>query len=1193
MGDASSATVEQARQLLAALAGTRPDDDASIDAAVRLAGLLLEESERQKNRQDRQREALLGQLMIDDAGQAFTTLLTDRAYRSREPQRIVDVARQLIRRLGIPDYLPRFARVQMQALLRLGPFAAARAAEGLHERLRSESSHVVLAAEEPALSDHLAARAAAHTRVNLNHLGEAVLGEEEATARIAQYISMIERADVESISVKVSSIYSQIELLAWDETLSELKGRLREIYRSALAHPYVRPDGTRLPTLVNLDMEAYRDLHLTLDAFRAVMDEEELLPLTAGVVLQAYLPDSAPLQRELTDWARARVARGGAPVRLRLVKGANLLTERVEAALHGWTVPIYGSKAEVDANFKKMLEYGCEPEHAAAVELGIASHNLFDQAYGLVLRASRGVEQRVSVELIEGMADPMRRTLCQLAQGTLVYAPVVEQDAMQSAIAYLMRRLDENTAEENYLRHSLTLRVGDEAWEEQRARFERAIRERGGSSERVLRHQDRGREPAPREGRFENASDTDFVHADSRAWILEHVARREAQHGLELASQIGGEHLWRGPFADGFDPSRPGVTPYRLALAQAEDVQAALANAAQAAPEWAKRSVGARAEALRAIAAGLRAKRGELISAMVLDGGKRIDQADVEVSEAIDFAEYYAESFTQLADGVSGTATLSPKGVVLVTPPWNFPLAIPCGGVVAGLMAGNAVILKPALETVLVAELLARVCWEAGVPKRVLQLVLCEDEVASALVRDARVDHVVLTGATATACLFRELRPGIDLAAETGGKNSIIVSAMADRDQAIKDVVYSAFGHAGQKCSACSLLICEAEVYDDGGFRETLRDATESLPVGPAWDARAFVTPLIHPARDPLLRGLTNLEEGERWLVEPKRDARNPRMWSPGIKLGVREGSFTHVTEFFGPVLGVMRADDLDHALRLASGTPYGLTAGLHSLDEREQQRWARRMPAGNLYINRAITGAIVRRQPFGGYKDSAFGAGAKAGGPNYVLQMTHARHKSPPSVACPPVSAAADLLTHVRRPLSEAQREALSLGACDYALAWREHFGVDHDPSQVLGERNRFRYRPCEPMMLRASDDADVVDVLLACAAALTAGLIVELSVAPEVSITLPHHDALPGVGTVVEPEASCAGRASSYDRVRAIGSPEPEVQRGVEGGGGHYSSEPVLQTGRIELLRYLREQSVSHQYHRYGNLAGERLLG
>ncbi|MDD9938669.1 MAG: hypothetical protein OXT09_33975, partial [Myxococcales bacterium] len=195
MGDASSATVEQARQLLAALAGTRPDDDVSIDAAVRLAGLLLEESERQKNRQDRQREALLGQLMIDDAGQAFTTLLTDRAYRSREPQRIVDVARQLIRRLGIPDYLPRFARVQMQALLRLGPFAAARAAEGLHERLRSESSHVVLAAEEPALSDHLAARAAEHTRVNLNHLGEAVLGEEEATARIAQYVSMIERAD--------------------------------------------------------------------------------------------------------------------------------------------------------------------------------------------------------------------------------------------------------------------------------------------------------------------------------------------------------------------------------------------------------------------------------------------------------------------------------------------------------------------------------------------------------------------------------------------------------------------------------------------------------------------------------------------------------------------------------------------------------------------------------------------------------------------------------------------------------------------------------------------------------------------------------------------------------------------------------------------------------------------------------------
>jgi RHH-type proline utilization regulon transcriptional repressor/proline dehydrogenase/delta 1-pyrroline-5-carboxylate dehydrogenase len=509
----------------------------------------------------------------------------------------------------------------------------------------------------------------------------------------------------------------------------------------------------------------------------------------------------------------------------------------------------------------------------------------------------------------------------------------------------------------------------------------------------------------------------------------------------------------------------------------------------------------------------------------------------------------------------------------------------------AGLMAGNAVILKPALETVLVADLLAQACWDAGVPRQALQLVPCEDEVGSLLVRDARVDRVVLTGATATARLFRELRPGVDLAAETGGKNSIIVSALADRDLAIQDALYSAFGHAGQKCSACSLLICEAEVYDDVRFMETLRDAAESLPLGPAWDTRAFVTPLIHPARDPLLRALTTLEAGESWLLEPRRDPHNPRLWSPGIKLGVREGSFSHVTELFGPHLSVMRADDLEHALVLASATPYGLTAGLHSLDEREQARWARKMPAGNLYINRAITGAVVRRQPFGGYRDSAFGAGAKAGGPNYVLQMARTTQHAPPEVTCPPAPRVAELITLVRPQLAEPERERLSRAACDYARAFAEHFGVEHDPSQVLGEHNLFRYRPCEPMLLRAAADASITDVLLACAAALTAGTLVELSLAPELASALPHHASLPGVVTVLEPGDACAARSGELVRIRAVGQPEAQVAAAIEQAGGYYCADPVVQLGRLELLHYLREQSVSYRYHRHGNLAPARV--
>ncbi len=1191
----ASPAVSRARRLLQGVRGTALSDQALEASSLELAALLAEEAQRLTRRVDRARAELLSRLMQDEQGQIFTILLTDRVYRSRDPARVVDAARTLIRGLGVPRYLPGAARAQLRALLRLGPFVPGLGARGLLARLQREAEPMVLPAEEPALTRYLALRRREGARVNLNHLGEAVLGEAEAKARVAGYVALLSRPDVESISVKLSSIFSQVDLLAWDASLDHLAERLRTIYRAALAHSYAPPQGPETFKLVHLDMEAYRDLALTLALFRRVLDEPELMPLCAGMVLQAYLPESAPLQRELTDWARARVQRGGAPIRLRVVKGANLLTERAEAALRGWAVPLLPGKHQVDASYKQMLEYGCRPEHAAAVRLGIASHNVFDLAFGMVLRAAHGVEHAVGFELLEGMADPLRRAVHAVAGDVLLYAPVCERDSMQTAIAYLMRRLDENTAEENFLRHSFGMRPGDASWQAQQQRFSAALHARHALDHTPRRRQDR-RDPPPAaealQRGFENEPDTDFSLAHNRAWLGAALARARDAGPFEVPLQIAGAERRGEPSIDGFDPSRPGVVPYRCALATAEELERALCCATEAAPRFGAMALAERRALLAEVARCLRARRAELIAAMVLDAGKRAEQADAEVSEAIDFACYYGRSFEALARA-HPELTLRSRGVVLVTPPWNFPLAIPAGGTLAALMAGNAVILKPALETVHVAERLARACWDAGVPKRALQLVICEDALGSTLVSDARVDQVVLTGATATARRFFELRPGLALAAETGGKNAIIVSALADRDEAIKDVLASAFGHAGQKCSACSLLICEAEVYDDARFMQTLADAAASLPVGSSWDPCSVVTPLIRPPEGPLLRGLTALEPDERWLLPPRAHADNPRLWSPGIKLGVREGGFTQKTELFGPVLAVMRADDLDHALRLANSTPYGLTAGLHSLDEREQQRWCARMQAGNLYVNRGITGAIVRRQPFGGYKASSVGAGIKAGGPFYVAQLARAEQREPPPVLCPPEPAAAELIVAARPHLDEPTRERLGIGACSYAHAHKNHFALDHDPSALPGERNVLRYLPCDPMLLRAAATASAESVLLACAAALTSGAGFELSVCPRLASALPYLARLPRVRLQVEDAAACAARLQpSLLRVRAVGKPEPELLAAAEAALVHVSPEPVLLTGMLELARYHREQSVSHRYHRYGNLAAAALL-
>ena len=384
--------------------------------------------------------------------------------------------------------------------------------------------------------------------------------------------------------------------------------------------------------------------------------------------------------------------------------------------------------------------------------------------------------------------------------------------------------------------------------------------------------------------------------------------------------------------------------------------------------------------------------RATTIATMMHDAGKTVGEADPEVSEAIDFAHYYAAQATRLEDGadVGGSAaSFEPHGVVLVVPPWNFPYAIPAGGVLAALATGSAVILKPAPETVLTAAELARHCWEGGVPRDVLQLLPCADDASGQhLITHPLVGSIIFTGSWETARMFLGWRASLEIHAETSGKNALVITAAADQDDAIRDLVRSAFSHGGQKCSAASLAIVEASVYDDRRFMRRLADAVSSLRVGPAHDLATNLAPLIRPPGGPLLRALTKLDPGEQWLVKPRRDETNPNLWSPGVKTGVLPGSEFHVTECFGPVLGVMRARDLDHALALQNSTGYGLTGGVHSLDPSETRRWCARVEVGNAYVNRVTTGAIVRRQPFGGWKRSVIGSSAKTGGPHYLWSL-------------------------------------------------------------------------------------------------------------------------------------------------------------------------------------------------------------
>lgn len=1138
--------------------------------AVELAEALLRAARAGQTSEERARAERLTRLMEDPRGKELTIALTDQCFRSRRPERIADQLHYLLERYGAPRFMEWWERIGLTLGALVGQYMPSLIVPPIVARLRHETEALILPGEDADLRRYLAERRADGIRLNLNQLGEAILGEEEAARRLEAYLALLARDDVEYISVKVSSVSSQIELTAFRHTVEIVKDRLRALYRQALRHHYRHPDGRVTPKFVNLDMEEYRDLALTVTAFQEVLDEDEFMGLPAGIVLQAYLPESHRVQRGLVTWAIARCGRGGAPIKLRVVKGANLAMERIEADLHGWPQAPFTRKVEVDANFKRMIEYACRPEHARAVHLGIASHNLFDVAHGLVLREERGVEAWVEFEMLEGMANHQARAVQARAGGLLLYAPVVRAEDFHSAIAYLVRRLDENTAPDNFLRHVFGLEPGSPDWDLERDRFLGAFELVDGLSDAARRTQDRGAEAASKaagdlSAPFANEPDTDWASAANRDWIDRVRAEWRDRPVETVPLQIGGELVAGAVEVEGRDRSHPARVAYRHALADRRQVSRALDAARAAQGAWGDRPAAERRRLLDLAAGVLARRRGDLVGAMIVDGAKTVTEADPEVSEAIDFARSYARALGA-GDTVDG-CRLTPLGVVVVAPPWNFPLSIPAGGVLAALAAGNAVLFKPAPEAVLVGWHLASALWEAGIPRDALQFVPCpDDEVGRGLITDPRVDAVILTGSVETARRFLAWRPDLRLFAETSGKNAIIVTALADRDQAVRDLVRSAFGHNGQKCSAASLAICEAEVYDDPAFRRQLRDAAASLAVGSAWEEASRVTPLTQPPGAALRRALTTLEAGEEWLLEPRSLSREAPLWSPGIKLGVLRGSFFHRTECFGPVLGLMRAADLDEAIELANDQPFGLTSGIQSLDDREIARWLERIEAGTLYVNRHITGASVRRQPFGGWKASSVGPGAKAGGPNYVLQLCRAHPVAPPGEEPAVLRAAAD----------------------SYERAWREHFSQTHEPIRLIGERNVFRYRPCRRVLVRgetatAAGRLALEQVLLAarrCGVPVTVSLAAGQAGAWQMGA--------PDLGVVVETEAALIARLDGMgvERLRALVPISRELRAAAHATGIVVLDAPVLAAGRLELRHYLREQSVSRVVHRYGSV-------
>ncbi len=831
-------------------------------------------------------------------------------------------------------------------------------------------------------------------------LGEAVVTETEAQAYLDQYLALMAQlteasrqwstvpqvdsadgVDVSKVqvSVKLTAFYSQFDPVDVKGSQAKVGDRIRILLRKA----------QEVGAAVHFDMEQYRYKNATLETLKLLLMEDEFCERTdIGITLQAYLRDSYQDLQDLISWAKQR----GKPITVRLIKGAYWDQETIIARQNHWPTPVYNHKSSTDANFERMTQRLLE--NHAVLHAAIGSHNIRSQAHAIAIATALNIPKRhVEFQVLYGMADNLATALAKRGHRVRVYCPY---GPLIPGMSYLIRRLLENTANSSFLKQS----VADHPMEGLLAVPVWGEGDEDGSRVQPMPIAS----PTMTVTRINPSADTDFAIAQSRSKAAAALASVKQQLGQTYLPLVNGERVQTLKTIASVNPSNPAEVVGIVGQMDMGQADQAIAAAKAAFHTWKRTPVPERAAILRRAADLLEARRHELNAWMVFEAGKPLQQADVEVSEAADFCRYYATEMERLdaevvydVAGESDRYFYRPKGIVLVISPWNFPLAIPTGMTVAALVTGNCALLKPAATTAVIAAKLCDILVEAGIPKGVFQYIPCGGStVGTHLVKHPDVQMIVFTGSQEVGCQIYAnaaiLQPGQKhlkrVVAEMGGKNAIIVDESADLDQAVQGVVYSAFGYSGQKCSACSRVVVLAPVYD--AFVARLVEATKSLNVGDAANPSTKVGPVIDSAAQQRIGQAIAKAKTEANLALELSSPEPGYFVGPVIFTDVDPLSTLAQEEIFGPVLAVIKAETFEEGLAIANNTNYALTGGLYSRTPSHIEQAKAELEVGNLYINRTITGAIVARQPFGGYKLS--GVGSKAGGPDYLLQFLDPR---------------------------------------------------------------------------------------------------------------------------------------------------------------------------------------------------------
>ncbi|MFH0962380.1 MAG: proline dehydrogenase family protein [Planctomycetota bacterium] len=847
----------------------------------------------------------------------------------------------------------------------------------------------------------------------LDVLGEAVTSEKEADAYEEAYLALIRAAAPRldalppcrttdkspfgrvprlHVSLKLSSLYSRFDPIDCEGSFNAVAPRLRRILHAA----------RKARAAVDVNMEHYARKDLALDIFKMILMEDAFRDYAdAGITVQAYLPETLHDLASLLAWVKER----STPVRVRIVKGAYWDHERQVSAYRNWPTPVYLHKEETDLAFEEATRFVLE--NYRLLRPAIATHNVRSAAHAIAVAKDLDLPPgAVEFQTLLGLGDELRTALAERDLRIRVYVPFGK---LVPGMAYLVCRLLEATSRSAFLR---------QMWRTPLPVEELSARP---GSPRQTSFDPADARPSGFGTPFSNEPPSDFSRRDGRDEMSKALSAVHAALGQPHALCIDGADVTTRHQALSLNPARKSDVVGRVSLASSREAARAMRVARKALPSWAGLPVEKRAALCMRAAEIMRSRRLQLAAWEILEVGKQWREADADVAEAIDYLEYYAREAERLSDtrkrnvlGENNETLYEPRGVAVVITPWNFPLAILTGSTAAAVVAGNTVIMKPALQSAVVASQLMRIFREAGFPPGVIQYLPAPGRpVGEYLVKHPDTALVAFTGSLDTGLRIRRLATASSSAcahlklviAEMGGKNAILIDRDADLDQAVPGVIASAFDYQGQKCSACSRVIVLEGLYD--AFLSRLVSAAQSLPVGPPSDPHYALGPLIDAAAVARVRRYIELaRKSARLAFEGDVDGLDDEGFyvPPVIATDVEPDSPLAQEEIFGPVLCVLRARDLSEAITLANGVRFGLTGGLYSRNPWHVARARSELRVGNLYVNRPITGALVDRQPFGGLKLS--GLGSKTGGPDYLRQFLQQRTVTEFTVRrgfCPP----------------------------------------------------------------------------------------------------------------------------------------------------------------------------------------------